>query len=238
IQASEPRRRELADKLDCSLQHMFQESFVLPFSHDDVGSNGGQPLIERISGGYEQKFAGLRTLLGFQIACPGKNLLFMGCEFGQFSPWSAEKELDWKLLDYDTHKRMQRYAHDLNLFYLCTHELWETDSDPASLMQIDIAGPESGLLAFRRVARHGGGIVVVINFSPYRYQHCQVGVLKSGIYEEVFNSDRVEYGGHGVLNGKIQTEPVPAHGCEQSVELNISPQTVIFLRGKERKRRR
>lgn len=235
--APEQRRRQLARELNFTFMYAFEENFILPFSHDEVSMQGGQSLIERSPGSYDQKFAGLRTMLGFQMAHPGKKLLFMGSEFGQLSTWTCDKGLDWKLMDYDTHRRMQRYTHDLNLFYLCTRELWENDSDWQSFQWVSTDNSETGLFVFRRRAKDDSSIVAVVNFSGYRYSNYRLGVQKSGIYEELFTSDRVEYGGHGVQNGRMMTEPIPTQGCEQSVELNVSPQTVLFLRGKSRKKR-
>lgn len=235
--APELRRRKLARELDFTFMYAFEENFILPFSHEDVSDQGGQSLIERTLGSYDQKFAGLRTILGFQMAHPGKKLLFMGCEFGQFSAWAYDKVLDWKLLDYDIHRRMQRYTHDLNLFYLCSRELWENDCDWQSFQWVSTDYSEIGLFVFRRRAKDDSSILVVVNFSSYRYSNYRLGVEKVGLYEELFTSDRVEYGGHGVQNGQMLTEPIPAHGCEQSVELNVSPQTVLFLRAAARRKR-
>lgn len=235
--ATEQRRRLMSRELDFTFMYAFEENFILPFSHDEVSKQSGQSLIERTLGSYDQKFAGMRTTLGFQMAHPGKKLLFMGSEFGQLATWAYDKGLDWKLLDYDAHRRMQRYIHDLNLFYLCTRELWETDSDWQKFQWVSTDNAETGLFVFRRRAKNDSSIIAVVNFSSYRYSDYRLGVKKSGIYEEVFTSDRVEYGGHGVQNGQLMTEPIQTQGCEQSVELNVSPQTVLFLRGKDRRKR-
>ena len=181
---------------------------------------------------------GLRALYGYMAAHPGKKMLFMGGEFAQFSEWAYQRGLDWMLLDYPAHRQMQAYVKALNHFYLATPQLWEQDTDWRGFEWISHEDNRNNIIAFRRVAKDGSDIVVVVNFSPEEQQEYRIGVPITGTYEEIFTSDKTEFGGSGMANGKLKTENKPMHGQEQSIVLKIPRFGVLFFKGKARAKRR
>ena len=187
---------------------------------------------------YENQFGGLRALYGYMVAHPGKKMLFMGGEFAQFSEWAYQRGLDWMLLDYPAHRQMQTYVKALNHFYLATPQLWEQDTDWRGFEWISHEDNRNNIIAFRRVAKDGSDIVVVVNFSPEEQQEYRIGVPITGTYEEIFTSDKTEFGGSGMANGKLKTENKPMHGQEQSIVLKIPRFGVLFFKGKARAKRR
>lgn len=187
---------------------------------------------------YENKFGGLRALYGYMMAHPGKKMLFMGGEFAQFSEWAYQRELDWMLLGYPAHKQMQNYVKGLNHFYLDTPQLWEQDIDWRGFEWISPEDNRNNIIAFHRIAKDGSDIIVVVNFSPEEQPSYRIGVPFAGTYEEVFSSDRAEFGGSGVSNGKVKSENKPMHGKEQSIEVRIPRFGALFLKGKKRAKRR
>ena len=230
-------RKDMHDKITFSFMYAFSENYILPLSHDEV-VHGKCSLISKMPPPYENQFGGLRALYGYMAAHPGKKMLFMGGEFAQFSEWAYQRGLDWMLLDYPAHRQMQAYVKALNHFYLATPQLWEQDTDWRGFEWISHEDNRNNIIAFRRVAKDGSDIVVVVNFSPEEQQEYRIGVPITGTYEEIFTSDKAEFGGSGMANGKLKTENKPMHGQEQSIVLKIPRFGVLFFKGKARAKRR
>ena len=230
-------RKDMHDKITFSFMYAFSENYILPLSHDEV-VHGKCSLISKMPPPYENQFGGLRALYGYMAAHPGKKMLFMGGEFAQFSEWAYQRGLDWMLLDYPAHRQMQAYVKALNHFYLATPQLWEQDTDWRGFEWISHEDNRNNIIAFRRMAKDGSDIVVVVNFSPEEQQEYRIGVPITGTYEEIFTSDKTEFGGSGMANGKLKTENKPMHGQEQSIVLKIPRFGVLFLKGKARAKRR
>ena len=230
-------RKDMHDKITFSFMYAFSENYILPLSHDEV-VHGKCSFISKMPPPYENQFGGLRALYGYMVAHPGKKMLFMGGEFAQFSEWAYQRGLDWMLLDYPAHRQMQAYVKALNHFYLATPQLWEQDTDWRGFEWISHEDNRNNIIAFRRVAKDGSDIVVVVNFSPEEQQEYRIGVPITGTYEEIFTSDKTEFGGSGMANGKLKTENKPMHGQEQSIVLKIPRFGVLFFKGKARAKRR
>ena len=213
-----------------SFMYTFSENFVLPLSHDEV-VHGKKSLLDKMPGDYWQKFANLRALLAFMMAHPGKKLLFMGYEFGQFFEWNYEQSLDWHLLDYPMHHNLSNYNKALNQFYLENPCLWQLDHSPEGFQWIDGSDSEQSVLIFMRKGRNEKDyMIVAANFTPVVREHYRIGVPEPGAYQEVFNTDETKWGGSGQVNqSKLQAEPVPWHNQCFSLELKLPPLGVVFL---------
>ncbi len=223
-------RANMHDKVTFSFFYAFSENFVLPISHDEV-VHGKCSLINKMPGDYEQKFAGMRAFLGYMIAHPGKKLLFMGTEFGQFIEWNYKQALDWVLLDYPAHQKMQNYVKKLNKFYKDTPALWEIDYSWEGFKWICADDNTQNILSFIRYDKDDNPVVCVINFSPVKREGYRIGVPTARYYTEVFNSDSTEFGGENNLNsGKILAQNVSSHGFDKSIELTIPPFGTLYLK--------
>lgn len=223
-------RKNIHNKLTFSFVYAFAENFILPLSHDEV-VHGKKSLLDKMPGDYWQKFANLRAFYGYMAAHPGKKLLFMGGEFGQFVEWRDWGGLDWHLLGYDMHARLQRYVRDLAHFYRQERALWECDDSWQGFSWLDCQDAEQSVVAFVRQDAAGEALLVVVcNFTPVVRHDYRIGVPRPGIYREVFNSDRAVYGGSGQENGPLAAEPVPWHGRAWSLTLKLPPLAVVYLR--------
>ena len=222
------------DNLTFSFFYAFSENYVLPISHDEVVHGKGS-LINKMPGSYEEKFAGVRLFLAYMMAHPGKKLLFMGGEFGQFKEWDYESGLDWLLLDYESHRMLQHYTKTLNHFYLETPALWENDFSWDGFSWIAHDDYSQSVIVFRRIDQKGKELLVVCNFTPVQRTDYRIGAPVLGSYSEVFNTDQLEFGGSGVLNGTLDSEPVPMHGFPQSLSLTLPPLSVLYFRLKKAK---
>ena len=210
--------------------YAFTENYVLPLSHDEVVHGKGS-LLGRMPGDEWQRFANLRTLLGYMWAMPGKKLLFMGGEFGQYAEWNHDSSLDWHLLDYTPHKGVHQWVTDLNRAYRETTALHELDVDPAGFEWIEGNDSRASVLAFLRRDRDGRSVVVVCNFTPVVWQNYRIGVPEPGAWREFLNSDAAVYGGSGQGNlGGVESVPVPYHGRNHSLVITVPPLAVLFLR--------
>jgi 1,4-alpha-glucan branching enzyme len=214
-----------------SLLYAFTENFVLPFSHDEV-VHGKRSLLDRMPGDVWQKHAGLRTLYGFMYAHPGKKLIFMGGEFGQWREWSHDRSLDWHLLDDDLHAGLRRYVQALNGLYVREPALHEVDFEPSGFRWIDCHDNENSVVSFVRYARDPADFVVAVcNFTPVPRIDYRVGVPAPGYYAELVNSDSAVFGGSNLGNaGGVRAEPVAAHGFDRSLRLSVPPLGCLFLK--------
>ncbi len=214
-----------------SLMYTFSENFVLPLSHDEV-VHGKHSLLDKMPGDYWNKFSGLRALYGFMASHPGKKLLFMGGEFGQFIEWKFDDSLDWHLLSYDMHGKMHSYVKELNHFYLDNPCLWEVDHSWDGFQWIDPNDYSHSILSFIRKGKKPRDFVIsIINFTPVPRYDYRIGVPPAKGYSEAFNSDNIMYGGSGVHNvNNLEVEKIPWHNFEQSIAITIPPLAVIYLR--------
>jgi 1,4-alpha-glucan branching enzyme len=224
-------RRWNHNLLTFSLLYAFSENFVLPFSHDEV-VHGKGALLDKISGDAWQKYAGLRTLYGFMWAHPGKKLLFMGGEFGQWREWNHDRSLDWHLLDDPSHGGIQHFVQALNALYQREPALHQSDFDPSGFRWIDCSDNENSVVSLMRLARDPRDfLVAVFNFTPVPRIPYRIGVPEPGYYAEILNSDSSMFGGSNVGNGGgVGSEPVPAHGFDQSVLLTVPPLACLYLK--------
>jgi 1,4-alpha-glucan branching enzyme len=193
-------RHDHHDKITFSMCYAFSENFILPYSHDEV-VHGKKSLLDKMYGSYDEKFASLRVLLGFMYAHPGKKMLFMGSEFGQFIEWDYKKQLDWFLLDYERHRQTQQYVKALNAFYTGCLALYqiEDDWDGFTWLNADNA-MQSSLCFLRRGTGQGKSCVCAFNFTPVPVKHFVIGLPGNGTLRETFSSDDLLFGGGGLHN--------------------------------------
>ena len=218
------------DCITFSMFYAFSENFVLPISHDEV-VHGKKSLIDKMPGSYDEKFAGVRAFLGYMMAHPGKKLMFMGQEFGQFIEWNYEKGLDWLLLDYPKHRALQNYFKKINEFYKANPAFWQIDYSWEGFSWISSDDKDNSVIAFRRIDEKGKEIIVVCNFTNVERCDYRIGIPKKGAYKIVFNSDDVDFGGEGKGNkGKLKTESINMHGFEQSLSLDLPPMSAIYIK--------
>lgn len=212
-----------------SLMYAFSENFILPLSHDEV-VHGKKSLLDKMPGDYWQKFANLRAFYGYWMAHPGKKLLFMGGEFGQFIEWKPSDSLDWHLLEYEMHKKLHLYVQELNHFYVEEEAFWENDSDWSGFSWIDCNNCEQSILCFCRKSKDHE-VIVVSNFTPVCRFDYRIGVPKPGQYQEVWNSDQTRFGGSGQENRLLQEAlREEYHGLPYSLTLTIPPLATIYLK--------
>ena len=215
--------------LTFSMTYAFSENFILPLSHDEV-VHGKCSLIGKMPGNYDDKFNNLRVLYAYQMAHPGKKLNFMGSEFAQFIEWNFKQGLDWLLLGYEKHRKMQQFVKTLNRFYLENRELWEVDTGWDGYEWIEPDDRDRSVIAFRRKDRKGRELVVVCNFCPVLRENYRLGLPKQGWYVPVLNTDDEAFGGYGFAPETVRTEKKPSHGQAQSGLFRVPPMSVCFYR--------
>ena len=219
------------NNLTFRMLYLFYENFILPLSHDEV-VHGKSSLLAKMPGDDWQKFANLRLLLGYMYAQPGKKLLFMGGEFGQWHEWSHDKSLDWDLLQYPNHAGLKRWITDLNRVYRSSPALYELEFETAGFQWIDCNDIDNSVLSLIRIGRDGQSCAVcVCNFTPVTRLNYHIGVPWAGYWQELLNSDAAAYGGSGTGNlGGAEAVPVPLHGRPCSLVITLPPLSILFFK--------
>lgn len=220
--------------LTFSFMYIHSEKFLLPLSHDEV-VHGKKSLLNKMPGDQWQQFANLRLLYGYMMTHPGKKLLFMGGELGQYVEWKDQEELDWHLLEYPLHQGINTYVKVLNHFYQAYPELYELDHNPEGFNWIDPHNMEQSIIAFeRRGTSVEDPLIIICNFTPIVHYDYKIGVSKPGTYKEVFNSDEEMFGGSNQLNqGQHFTFPEKWHLADQHIKIKVPPLAItIFKREK------
>jgi 1,4-alpha-glucan branching enzyme len=219
------------NEMTFSMVYAYSENFILPLSHDEV-VHGKASLVAKMPGDEWRRFAQLRALLAYMWAHPGKQLLFMGGEFGQGDEWSADAGLDWWVLDFDVHRGVQLLSRDLNAAYRRTPALWQLDTSPEGFGWIDANDAQGNVLSFLRFGADPSSDVVacLANFSAVPHEHYQLGLPRAGRWREVLNTDAVIYGGSGVGNlGFVEATAEPWHGLPASASVTLPPLGVLWL---------
>jgi 1,4-alpha-glucan branching enzyme len=225
-------RRWHHNKLTFSLMYAFSENFVLSLSHDEVVHLKGA-LIHKIPGDWWQKFATLRMLIGYQMTHPGKKLLFMGQEFGQWREWSEDRSLDWNLVEqHETHRQMLAWVRDLHRVYRAQPALYEYDFDPRGFRWIEPNDAEQSVFSYLRYGKTPSDFVVIaLNFTPVPRYDYRIGVPEPGFYQELLNSDAACYGGGNVGNdGGREADGHGCHNLPYSLNLTIPPLGMLILK--------
>jgi 1,4-alpha-glucan branching enzyme len=224
-------RRWHHGQITFSMLYAFTENFILPFSHDEVVHGKGS-MLNKMSGDVWQKHASLRTLYGYMFSHPGKKLMFMGCEIGQWREWNHDTSLDWHLLRDRMHDGLRLWVQDLNRKYQHERSLHEVDFDGSGFSWIDCNDNENSIISMLRRARDRHDFTVqVANCTPIPRPSYRIGVPEPGYYREVLNSDAEQYGGSNMGNaGGVHTEPIPMHGFEQSISLVVPPLGFLMLK--------
>jgi len=223
------------NEITFSLVYAFAENFVLPFSHDEVVYGKGS-MIRKMPGDDWQKFANLRLLYGFMFGHPGKKLLFMGDEFGQWSEWNHDASLEWHLLQESSHSGLKRWVRDLNTLYRGKPLLHTMDFNPAGFEWVDCKDFQRSIICFlRRGQNPNDQLLFVCNFTPVVRQNYRVGVPLEGYWKEILNSDAPLYGGSGQGNfGGLSTVPLPIHGRPFSLNMTLPPLGIVIFRPESR----
>ena len=212
-----------------SFFYAFSENFILPISHDEV-VHGKASLLNKMPGDYDMKFEGMRLFLAYMFAHPGKKLLFMGSEFGQFIEWNYKQGLDWLLLDYDKHKKLLEFSRELNKFYKEHSELWEIDHSWDGFQWISSEDNCNSVIAFRRMNKAGDDLVMIFNWTPNNFGSYKIGVPNNGTYKVVFDTALKKYGGDKPkLSGTYKTKKGKFHGFEQYIDLKLHGLSAMYL---------
>ncbi len=224
-------RKHFHNELTFRMIYAYSENFVLPLSHDEV-VHGKRSLLEKMPGNEQLKLANLRLLFGYMYAQPGKKLLFMGGEFGQWREWDHDNSLDWHLLNYVPHENLQRWVKDLNRVYRVEKAFFELDYDPSGFSWIDVKDVDNSIISFLRRSRQPQeSILAVFNFTPVPRFNYRLGVSLEGEWKEILNSNALEYGGSGYGNlGLAIAKPIPYHGQPFSLNLTLPPLGVLYFK--------
>lgn len=225
------------DRLTFSLMYAFSENYVLPVSHDEV-VHGKKSFLDKMPGDYDMKFSGAKAFMTYIMAHPGKKLSFMGCEIGQFREWDYEGSIEWFLLDYEKHAKLQHFVSDLNHLYLSHKEFWECDGSWEGFRWIDADNRDESIISLRRIDKSGSEIIVVLNFTPVRRDRFNLGVPERGKYEVLLCSDDAKYGGSGERKPGAMTafacKGYKQNGLDFALEFSLAPLSAYVLKRKEK----
>ena len=219
------------DKLTFSMMYAFSENFILAYSHDEV-VHGKKSMLDKMFGSYEQKFATLRSLYGYQFAHPGKKLCFMGSEFGQFIEWNYEQSLDWLLLDYPMHEKLQGYYRALNKLYTSCPALYDCDKSWDGFKWLNVNDKDRSCIAFLRSARpeNASYLICTCNFIPNENRGFVIGLPENGVLREVLSSDDVRFGGDGLHNAEpIKSRSEPFCDLPYSAQIDLPPLSTVYF---------
>jgi 1,4-alpha-glucan branching enzyme len=233
-------RASVHTKVTFSLLYAFTENFMLPLSHDEV-VHGKKSLLDKMPGDYWEKFAQLRLLLGYMFAHPGKNLLFMGFELGQFAEWKDKEQLDWNLLEYEMHQKVNQYVKQLTKLYKRSKAMYELDHMHDGFEWIDCDNYSQSVFSFIRKGKtENDYLIIICNFTGVHYPEFKIGVPAQEEFREIFNSDDTDFGGAGFINKKtFMALEEPFHGRPYSVNVTIPPFGFQIIRPvKKRKERK
>ena len=217
--------------LTFSMTYAYSENFILPLSHDEV-VHGKCSLVNKMPGNYDDKFNNLRTFFAYQIAHPGKKLNFMGNEFAQFIEWNYTQGLDWLLLGYEKHQKMQHFVRTLNHFYLENRCFWENDSDWDGFRWLSCDDRDNSIIAFRRISRKGQELIAVCNFCPVLRESYRLPLPKAGWYQPVLNTDDAQFGGYDFQPAPVHAEKdkQPQGEYAYSGVFRVPPMSVCFYK--------
>ena len=218
-------------RITFSMLYAHSENFILPFSHDEV-VHGKRALLDKMPGDTWQKYATLRALIGYMYGHPGKKLLFMGIEFGQWREWNHDRSLDWHLLEDPAHRGLRRFVQEMNEQYRHPPALYERDVDHDGFRWIDANDRDHSVISFMRSPhQYGASVLMVVNFTPVPRQDYRLGVPAPGYYAELVNSDSAIFGGSNLGNGGgVYSEPIEAHGFHHSIRLLVPPLACLLLK--------
>jgi len=216
-------------KVTFSLMYAFNENFILPISHDEVVHGKGS-LLNKQPGYYEDKFSGLKAFLGYMMSHPGKKLLFMGAEFGQFVEWKYKEGLDWLLLDYPIHQGTKNFVRELNHYYLDHPQMWQIDYSWDGFRWINADDNNSSVLSYIRKDKEGHQTIVLINFTPVTRNDYTIGVEQYGSYKLVLNSDEARFGGWGnSVRHSFEARVQESDGFPYAIDVDIPGLAVLYI---------
>ena len=217
--------------LTFSMMYAFNENFILPLSHDEV-VHGKLSLIERMPGDYWRQFAGLRLLILYQMCHPGAKLNFMGNEIAQFIEWRYYDKLEWFLTELDPHKKHQAFVRSINMLYRQEKALWQLDHSWDGFKWIDANNVAQAIIIFQRHGLNASDdLTILINCTPETHERFRIGVTHNSTYQEIFNSDNIDFGGSGLINTQIMiSEEIPCHGQPYSITLSVPPLGGVILK--------
>ena len=218
--------------LTFSLVYAFSERFILPLSHDEV-VHGKKSLLDKMPGSYEEKFANLRLLYLYMFAHPGKKLVFMGGEFGQFIEWDEWKQLDWFLLDYEKHKQVHNYFRELNKLYTNEDTLYELDTSYDGFRWIEHTNHQESIVAFDRINSKGEKLIAAFNFTPVERKDYPLGVDEFGVYRTIIGSDQKRFGGNTARVKSYKSHEEPIHGRDYQIRVDLPPLGGLYLKLKK-----
>lgn len=232
MKKNQSERSGQEDRLTRSLLGMMDENYVLPFSHDEM-VYPTKSLLGKMSGEDNwQRFANLRVFYTYMMGHPGKKLLFMGTEFGQMDDWNSEGTLAWGLLRIEEHQHFAEFVKQMNHFYIEEKALWELDFESNGFASLVADDKEDGLVTLLRKSKtNNEQLIIISNFKPETHEGYRLGVMEAGRYQEVFNSDKLEFGGSGITNeNMLETEEWPCQGYAQSILVNIPPLAAVIVK--------
>jgi len=231
METSPVERKFHHNRMTFSFLYAFSENFVLPFSHDEV-VHGKRSLLNKMPGTYEEKFAQLKTLFGYYLSHPGKKLLFMGSEFGQFDEWKDLEQLDWMIKDYESHSKMNLFFKELLAIYKKNKSLYEVDNHWDGFSWIDANNAEQSVFSFIRKAKSKEDYVIILcNFREISYDTYRIGVPYKHRYKELLSSDYVQFGGESKINRSvIEAEEIPFHGQPYSIQIALPAFSFTVIR--------
>lgn len=224
-------RKDHHDLVTFSLVYAFNENFILPFSHDEVVHMKGS-MINKMPGSYEDKFSALKLLMMFMFGHPGKKLNFMGNEIAQFDEWNEWQSLTWSVLDFDSHRKYQKFFKELNRVYRKERAFWEVDDSYDGFEWIEVNNRDESVFIFERIAKDGESVICAFNFTGVKRENYPIGVNDEGSYKVIFNSAMEKYGGHLSRNRSIKTNKEAFQGRENSFRIDLEPLSAVFIKKK------